>query len=255
MSETIVIAHLYPREMNIYGDLGNVIALRRRLEWRGYDVDVRPVDVGVPFDFSAADIVFGGGGQDSGQLVIGEDLLARGEELRTLAAAGVAMLVICGTYQLFGHGFTTMDGREIPGIDVFRARTVGSRTRMIGNIVVDSPFGRLVGFENHSGQTTLDPGQEPLGSVTNGYGNTPDGRFEGARAANAIGTYMHGPVLPKNPALADHLIRAALTRRYGDVELAPLEDVREARAADVAALRVGGSRRTVARSRLPRVTR
>jgi hypothetical protein len=255
MSGTIVIAHLYPREMNIYGDLGNVIALRKRLEWRGYDVAVRPVDVGVPFDFFEADIVFGGGGQDSGQLVIGEDLLARGAELRTLAASGVPMLVICGTYQLFGHGFTTMDGREIPGIDVFRARTVGSRTRMIGNIVVDSPFGRLVGFENHSGQTTLEPGQEPLGSVANGYGNNPDGLFEGARSVNAIGTYMHGPVLPKNPALADQLIRAALARRHGDVELVRLDDVRESRAADVAALRVAAPRRTVIAARRPGVAR
>ena len=234
MSGEIVIAHLYPREMSIYGDLGNVIALRKRLEWRGYDVAVRPVEVGEPFDLDEADLVFGGGGQDSGQLVIGADLLARGEKLRELAAAGTPMLVICGTYQLFGHGFTTIGGSEIPGISVLGARTVGSTVRMIGNVVVESPFGRLVGFENHSGQTTLDPGQEPLGTVIKGYGNTSTGHAEGARSVNVIGTYLHGPILPKNPRLTDHLILTALTRRFGVTELAPLDDEVERRAADVA---------------------
>ncbi len=237
MSEEITIAHLYPREMSIYGDLGNVIALRKRLEWRGYSAVVRPVEVGEPFDFAEVDLVFGGGGQDSGQVVIGADLLARGESLRTAAAAGLPMLVICGTYQLFGHGFTTIGGREIPGISVLGARTVGSTVRMIGNVVVESPYGRLVGFENHSGQTTLDPGQEPLGTVSKGYGNTSDGHVEGARSANVIGTYLHGPILPKNPRLTDHLILTALNRRFGVTELAPLDDAVERRAADVAALR------------------
>ncbi len=235
MTEPIVIAHLYPREMNIYGDLGNVIALRKRLEWRGFQVVVRPVDVGVSFDVDEADIVFGGGGQDSGQLVIGEDLAARGEDLRRAAAAGTPMLVICGTYQLFGRGFTTLDGREIPGIGVLGAQTVASTVRMIGNIVLDSPFGRLVGFENHSGQTVLDAGQRPLGTVTKGYGNTPDGGYEGAISNNVIGTYLHGPVLPKNPRLADHLVLAALNRRHGVSDLAPLDDSLERQAAEVAA--------------------
>jgi len=220
----VVIAHLYPREMNIYGDLGNVLALTRRLEWRGYEVDVRAVEIGEPFDWGATDIVFGGGGQDSGQLIMGTDLLSRGEDLRQLAADGVPMLAICGTYQLFGRGFTTLDGREIPGIDIFRASTIGSNVRMTGNIVIDSPFGRLVGFENHSGQTILEPGQEPLGKVRKGYGNNPKSRREGAMSSQAIGTYLHGPILPKNPALADHLILAALKRRYNVVELEPLND-------------------------------
>ena len=231
----LVIAHLYPREMNIYGDLGNVITLQKRLEWRGYDVKVRSVEVGEPFDFAAADIVFGGGGQDSGQLIMGDDLVKRGTDLRQMAADGVPMLVICGTYQLFGRGFTTMEGQEIPGIDVFRASTVGSRVRMIGNIVVDSPFGQLVGFENHSGQTILEPEQEPLGVVKKGFGNNPKSRREGALSGNAVGTYMHGPVLPKNPHLADHLILAALKRRWGVTELEPLDDRQELTAARVAA--------------------
>jgi lipid II isoglutaminyl synthase (glutamine-hydrolysing) len=233
----VVIAHLYPREMNIYGDLGNVLCLRRRLEWRGYEVEVKPVEVGERFDFAEMDIVFGGGGQDSGQLVVGGDLLKRGEDIRQLAADGGPMLVICGTYQLFGRGFTTMEGQEIPGIDVFRASTVGGRVRMIGNIVVESPWGRLVGFENHSGQTFLEPEQKPLGVVKKGFGNNPKSRREGAVSGGAVGTYMHGPVLPKNPRLADQLILTALKRRWGVSELEPLDDSLELAAAKVASSR------------------
>lgn len=234
MSHKMVIAHMYPREMNIYGDMGNIIVLRKRLEWRGYQVDVRAVEEGQGFDFAAVDIVFGGGGQDSGQMVMGEDLLRRGEDLRQLAADGAPMLTICGTYQLFGRGFTTMEGQEIPGIDVFKAMTVGGRIRMIGNMVIDSRFGRLVGFENHSGQTILEPDQEPLGEVRKGFGNDPESKREGAMTGNVIGTYMHGPVLPKNPALADHLILTALRRRYGVTELEPLDDSLARMAAQVA---------------------
>lgn len=231
----LLIAHLYPAEMNIYGDLGNVITLKKRLEWRGYAVQVKPVEVGKSFDFAAADIVFGGGGQDSGQLVMGQDLVKRGDDLRQMAADGVPMLTICGSYQLLGRGFMTIEGQEIPGIDVFRAGTVGSRLRMIGNIVVDSQFGRLVGFENHSGQTTLEPDQEALGTVKKGFGNNSNSGREGAITNNAIGTYMHGPVLPKNPALADFLIGKALERRYGVTDLEPLDNAIELAAAKVSA--------------------
>lgn len=231
----LVIAHLYPREMNIYGDLGNIISLQKRLAWRGLEAEVRPVEVGRPFDFAKVDVVFGGGGQDSGQLIVGEDLVRRGEELRQLAADGVPMLVICGLYQLFGRGFTTLEGQDIPGIDVFRASTVGGRVRMIGNVVVDSPFGRLVGFENHSGQTMLEPDQAALGSVKKGFGNNPSSRQEGALSGNAVGTYLHGPVLPKNPALADHLLLAAMRRRWSETELQPLDDRLELAAAQAAA--------------------
>ncbi len=230
----IVIAHLYPREMNIYGDLGNIIALTKRLQWRGYPVEVRPVEIGQPFDWDAVDIVFGGGGQDAGQYHISDDLVGRGTELRALAADGAPMLTICGTYQLFGRGFTTVDGREIPGIDIFRASTIGSSVRMIGNIVIDTTFGRLVGFENHSGQTILEPGQAPLGRVRKGAGNNPTSGQEGAITQAAIGTYLHGPILPKNPALADHLILTALKRRNGMAELPPLNDRLELAAAKVA---------------------
>lgn len=190
-----------------------------------------------PFDFASADIVFGGGGQDSGQLVMGGDLVKRGADLRQMAADGAPMLVVCGTYQLFGRGFTTMEGQEILGIDVFRASTIGSKSRMIGNIIVESPFGLLVGFENHSGQTILESDQQPLGRVKKGFGNNPTSRQEGALTANVIGTYMHGPILPKNPKLSDHLLAAALKRRHGVSELELLSDSIELAAAKVAATR------------------
>jgi CobQ-like glutamine amidotransferase family enzyme len=237
MSHNVIIAHLYPREMNIYGDMGNITALVKRLEWRGYRAEVRPVEIGESFDLAAADLVFGGGGQDSGQLLVGADLLKRGEELRAMAAAGVPMLTICGTYQLFGRGFTTLDGREIPGIDIFHASTLGSTVRMIGNIVIDSPWGRLVGFENHSGQTMLEPDQAPLGTVRKGFGNNAKSGREGAVTGNAVGTYLHGPILPKNPALTDHLLLAALNRRHTVTELEPLDDSLEQEAAKAAARR------------------
>jgi lipid II isoglutaminyl synthase (glutamine-hydrolysing) len=235
--KTVTIAHLYPDEMNIYGDLGNIISLTKRLEWRGYKAKVLPVEIGEPVDFSEVDIVFGGGGQDSGQLVMGSDLIKRGQDLRQMAADGVPMLTICGTYQLFGRGFTTIEGQEIPGIEVFSSKTLGSHVRMIGNIVVDSPYGQLVGFENHSGQTVLEPGQGALGKVRKGFGNNVESGWEGAISGNAIGTYMHGPILPKNPQLADHLLGEALKRSYGITELEPLNDELESIAAKVATSR------------------
>ncbi len=235
--KSLTIAHLYPKEMSIYGDGGNIRALVKRLEWRGYEAIVKSVEIGKPFDFSTADIVFGGGGQDRGQLLVGADLLERGETLRQAATDGMPMLLVCGLYQLFGRGFTTIEGQVIPGVEVFNASTVGGNTRMIGNITVESPFGRLVGFENHSGQTILEQGQEALGKVIKGNGNDPKSKREGAITYNAIGTYLHGPILPKNPVLADHLILQACKRKYGVAELQPLDDTLESFAATIAVKR------------------
>jgi len=237
MSQQVTIAHLYPREMSIYGDLGNVQTLQRRLEWRGYKVKVLPVEVGQEVDLSTVDLVFGGGGQDRGQQLVAVDLQERGDQLRQLAAGGLPMLLVCGLYQLFGHGFTTAAGEVLPGIGVFDAQTVAGDTRMIGNIVLESRWGRLVGFENHSGATTLATSQEPLGRVVKGYGNAPKAGQEGATTHNAIGTYLHGPVLPQNPALADWLIAKALERKYKITELDPLDDTLEHQAAEAAAQR------------------
>jgi len=234
----LVIAHLYPYEMNIYGDTGNVIALRRRLEWRGLSARVDPVPVGAPYDFAAADLVFGGGGQDRSQLQVAEDLQRRAAAIREAVAAGTVFLTICGTYQLFGRRFLTQDGREIPGIGVFALETLGGRKRMIGNIVVSTPWGELVGFENHSGRTLLDPGQAALGKVKKGYGNNETRGEEGAITASCFGTYLHGSLLPKNPSFADELLARALRHRHGRaVALAPLDDGLERLAAQAAARR------------------
>jgi CobQ-like glutamine amidotransferase family enzyme len=191
--------------------------------------------VGKDYDFTQADIVFAGGGQDRGQVVVGQDLLQRQANLAAAADAGVVMLTVCGTYQLFGRGFTTLDGQEIPGIGLFKAETLGSNQRMIGNIVIESQFGQLVGFENHSGQTVLDADQASLGRVIKGYGNNSKSKQEGAVTGNVFGTYLHGPVLPKNPRFADELIRRAVVRRYDSFKLATLDDELELRTARVAA--------------------
>jgi CobQ-like glutamine amidotransferase family enzyme len=234
----LVIAHLYPYEMNIYGDTGNVIALRRRLEWRGLEARVDPVPAGTPYDFGGADLVFGGGGQDRSQLRVAEDLQQRAAALREAVAGGTVFLTICGTYQLFGRRFLTQEGREIPGIGVFAMETVGGRRRMIGNIIVATPWGDLVGFENHSGRTLLDPGQKSLGKVKKGYGNNETRREEGAVTDNCFGTYLHGSLLPKNPSFADELLRRALQHRHGQaVSLEPLDDRLEHLAARAAARR------------------
>lgn len=228
------IVHLYPEEMNIYGDRGNVIALAKRLMWRGLEVQVDRVGIGDKYDFRKADILFGGGGQDKGQAVIAEDLQARAKKLKEAAEQGVAMLVICGTYQLFGKRFITSTGKVIPGIGLFAAETKASGQRMIGNIVIDSDFGELVGFENHSGQTTLAHNQRPLGDVIKGYGNNSKSSFEGAVYKNVFGSYLHGPLLPKNPRLADELIRRALRRNLKPSRLKTLDDNLEEAAAAIA---------------------
>ncbi len=215
------LVHLYPREMNIYGDTGNVIVLRRRLQWRGLPVEVVPVSVGdrLPAD---ADILLGGGGQDAAQGEIGRDFASRGAELRAMADDGVVMLTICGSYQLLGHEFLTLEGHRIAGVGVLDVVTHGRVQRLIGNNFVDTPgVGRLVGYENHSGLTELGPGVRPLGSTQTGRGNNGRDRTEGAVRDNVIGTYLHGPLLPKNAWFADWLISAALHR---DGPLGELDD-------------------------------
>lgn len=233
---TLTVVHLYPAEMNIYGDRGNVMALHRRLEWRGLPHRIVEVGPGDPFDVSAADIIFGGGGQDAGQLVVAADLRARSDDLHHATENGVVVLAICGTYQLLGRRFVTADGEEVTGIGILGLETVAGEGRLIGNVVVDSPHGRLVGFENHGGRTHLDPDQAPLGRVVRGRGNNGTTGEEGAVRRNVFGTYLHGPVLPKNPDLADELLRRALAR-HGITELTPLDDRVEHAAARTAASR------------------
>jgi CobQ-like glutamine amidotransferase family enzyme len=229
----LTITHLYPVEMNIYGDRGNVITLCKRMEWRGITAEVVDVALGDHFDPLQTDILFAGGGQDRGQVAVGVDLQARAEGLIEAAEAGVPMLAVCGTYQLFGRRFQTLEGHDIPGIGLFKADTVGSTERLIGNITIETAWGTMVGFENHSGQTTLDPGQAPLGTVVKGSGNNATDGVEGAIHHNVHGTYLHGPVLPRNPAFADHLILSAMRRKHDIETLPPLDDTLERTAAKV----------------------
>jgi CobQ-like glutamine amidotransferase family enzyme len=230
----LVLVHLYPREMNIYGDTGNVLVLRRRLEWRGLPVRVEPVSVGDPLPHDA-DILLGGGGQDAAQGEIGADFASRGPQLRALADDGVVMLTICGSYQMLGHEFVTQEGRRIAGVGVLDVVTQGQPERLIGNNYVDTPdTGRLVGYENHSGLTTLGPGARPLGTTQPGRGNNGKDGTEGAVRDNVIGTYLHGPVLAKSPRFADELLRRAYARRGETVELEPLDDTLPELAARVA---------------------
>lgn len=228
------LVHLYPREMNIYGDTGNVLVLRRRLQWRGLPVEVVPVSIGDPIP-DDADVLLGGGGQDAAQGEIGADFAARGAQLRALADAGVVILAVCGTYQMLGHEFITHDGRHIAGSGVLDVVTHGRSERLIGNNYVDTSFaGRLVGYENHSGMTELGSGVLPLGRTRSGRGNNGTDRTEGAMRDNVFGTYLHGPVLAKSPRFADELLRRALLRKGSDADLGPLDDTLAEQAARVA---------------------
>jgi CobQ-like glutamine amidotransferase family enzyme len=212
---TIRVLQLYPRDMNIYGDWGNALVLAQRLRWHGYTPELLEYNVGDDFP-ADVDLIVGGGGQDSGQLVIQDDLLSRESALKDLAEDGTPMLLICGLYQLFGKFFKTRTGSVIPGIGVLDVETHGTDERLIGNVAVSSPeFGSILGYENHSGQTSLGPGVTPLGTTAKGTGNNSNDGQEGARYRNIVASYLHGSLLPKNPQLADFLIRTAVERKYG----------------------------------------
>lgn len=222
----LTICWLYGKTMNIYGDRGNVLALRQRCRWRGIDSDVVQVGVGEALDAGRYDIYFWGGGQDREQAPVSADMQGtKGEVLRAEIDDGAPLLAVCGGYQLLGQRYQPHQGADLPGLGVFDAWTNAGRDRFIGNIVVDSDeFGPLVGFENHSGRTMLGPSARPLGRVRIGHGNNGADKTEGCHYRNAIGCYLHGALLPKNPALTDFLIRAALDRRYGTTELLPIDD-------------------------------
>lgn len=214
--KTITILHLYPNDMNIYGDHGNVLTIKRRLEWYGYQPQIIEYNRGDNFPDNV-DIVIGGGGQDSGQNKIQSDLLSIGPRLCELAEKGTPMLVICGLYQLFGKFFKTAGGDNIEGIGLLDIKTYGRSERLIGNIVTYSEqFGDIIGYENHSGQTFLGHNVMALGIVRVGAGNNTTDISEGARYENVIGSYLHGSLLPKNPAIADFLIHKAVVNKYGD---------------------------------------
>ena len=211
---TITLVHLYPREMSIYGDLGNTRCLAARIARHGYTARVVDHHPGgeLPAD---AHVLLGGGGQDSGQVRVEDDLAVQADTLRAMAGDGLPMLMICGMYQLFGNAFITVDGKTLPGLGILDVTTQGGATRMIGPVVLDTAYGSVVGYENHSGATTLGSGQAAFGKVVAGFGNNGQDAMEGAQTGNVIGSYLHGPILPANPALADHFIALAAERATG----------------------------------------
>jgi len=240
---TVRVCHLYPGELNIYADRGNIAVLRRRLEWRGHALEVVEAGIGdrIPDD---ADMYYLGGGQDRDQIIVADDLAAtKADALHDAVHAGSVLLAVCGGYQLAGHGYTGVDGTRMPGIGVLDADTVAGPTRLIGDVVITitvtgSPV-TVVGFENHAGRTTLGPGSAPFGTVQHGHGNNDMDGTEGAMTRRAIGTYLHGPLLPKNPRLADLLLGWALEHASGaPVALAPLDDTLELQAHRAAIARV-----------------
>lgn len=225
------ICHLYPEALNLYGDRGNILTMRRRCEWRGIEVHVEGCDIGEKRDFTRYDLFFIGGGQDFEQEVLLSDLASgKAEEIKAAVADGKTFLCICGGYQMMGHYYETYDGVKCEFLGAVDLYTVGGKTRMIDNYAfeVDPGNGKkkitVVGFENHSGRTYLGEGVTPLGTVLYGNGNNGSDKTEGVRSRNVFGTYSHGPLLPKNPELCDLILTTALTQKYGKAELEPLPD-------------------------------
>jgi CobQ-like glutamine amidotransferase family enzyme len=221
---------LYPEQMNIYADRGNILLLRRRCEWRGIGFAYAAAGPGEGFDPGNHDLLYLGGGQDRDQRAVAADLVkSKREALSKAVEDGAAMLAVCGGYQLLGHSYQ-LQGERLPGIGLADLETVREPgPRLIGNVAIEADLGTgprtIAGFENHGGRTYLGAEATPLGRVVKGFGNNGADGLEGVRRANLIGTYLHGPLLPKNAWLGDWLIRRALERRYGrEVELEPLED-------------------------------
>lgn len=223
------ICHMYPDVLNLYGDGGNIICMKNRLMWRGIDVSVAKMPIGDGRSLSDFDIVFIGGGQDFEQEVLLQDLhRGKDREIKAAIDDGVCFLTICGGYQMLGQYYETHDGKRCDFIGALDLYTVGCDTRMIGNYrfhcAEDAGGSEIVGFENHSGKTVLGSGLSPLGKIISGFGNNGEDGTEGAHYKNAFGSYCHGPMLPKNPKFCDFLLSKALERKYGGVELMPLDD-------------------------------
>ena len=239
MTPTLRICSLYPELMNIYADRGNIAVLRARCEWRGLGFELSGVTVGDALDPDAADLFYMGGGQDRDQALVARDMVeTKRDALHAAAARNAVVLAVCGGYQLLGHGYELGD-EELPGVGLVDLRTVREPgERLIGNCAIEADLGTgpkvIAGFENHGGRTYLGEGEKPLGRVIKGFGNNGRDGFEGVHRGNVIGTYLHGPLLPKNIWLADRLIELAL-----GVELEPLDDRMED-AAHASALRAAG---------------
>ena len=228
------VGHLYPEYLNIYADRGNIAVLRRRAAARGHALEVEPITLETFFEPGAHDLFYVGGGQDREQAMIAEDLAERGDAIRAAVAGGAALLAVCGGYQLLGRGYRGRDGAWMEGVGLFPHETLAGETRMIGDVLLESTLPEatgktIAGFENHAGRTVLDPGAHPLGHVIAGYGNDGTSGFEGCRVGRALGTYLHGPLLPRNPWIADLLLSWAIAHATGrDPDpLPPLDDALE----------------------------
>jgi lipid II isoglutaminyl synthase (glutamine-hydrolysing) len=247
----LTIHHLYADMMNLYGDRGNVISIKKRCEWRGIPVEVVDVGLGERVRPTGRDLFLFGGGQDREQALLADDLSgSKGADLRAIVEDGGVILGVCGGYQLMGHHYETPEGEKLPGVGIFDLHTEPRKpdeARLIGNVLVDVPAPetaearRVVGFENHGGRTYLGD-TEPLGRVVAGFGNNGRDGTEGARRLNAYGTYLHGSLLPKNPWLTDQLILNALRRTDDSFELEPLEDSVERSAFESMSGRLVGGR-------------
>ena len=227
------ICHLYPDILNLYGDRGNIITMKRRLEGRGIKVNIDECSIGQPLNADKYDIFFIGGGQDFEQEVLLHDLSSgKAQDIRTAVEEEKTFLAICGGYQMLGEYYKTWDGVQLDFIGAIGVHTIGAKERMIGNYMFrttpESGDTVVVGFENHSGKTYLSEQVAPLGMMLSGNGNNGEDKTEGARYKNVFGTYSHGSLLPKNPVLCDFILQTALNHRYDGAEpLAPLDDTLE----------------------------
>ena len=241
---SIRVAHLYPEYLNIYADRGNIAVLARRAGLRGHSLEIEAVSVGDALRPGEHDLVYIGGGQDREQALIAHDLAAKGEAIQEIVDSRAALLAVCGGYQLLGRGYVGRDGSVMRGTGLFPHETIAGERRMIGDVLLECELDpgvlrTVAGFENHAGRTRLDPDAEPFGRVLSGFGNDGASGFEGCRVERALGTYLHGPLLPRNPWLADLLLSWAIAHRSGRSAepLEPLPDRLEALAHEVAAAR------------------
>ncbi len=216
----LAVGHLYPDHLNIYADRGNMAVLSRRGAWRGLELEISPIGIGETLRPGAHDLFYVGGGQDREQALIAPDIAGKGPALAEAVAGGTAVLAVCGGYQLLGRSYRDRYGAELPGAGLLPLHTVAGTRRMIGDVLLECELDpgearTLAGFENHAGRTLLDAGAAPLGRVVAGFGNDGTSGVEGCRAGRVVGTYLHGPLLPRNPWFADWLLAQAVAHRTG----------------------------------------
>ena len=236
---TIRVGHLYPDYLNIYADRGNIAVLADRARARGYELDVQPIGMGDAVPVGEVDLFYVGGGQDREQELVAHDLVRKQDALQEAVDRGAAFLAVCGGYQLLGRHYVDVAGTELPGIGLLPLQTVAGERRMIGDVLLECAWAgeTLAGFENHAGRTMLDDSADPLGRVISGFGNDGRSGFEGCRRGRVYGTYLHGPLLPRNPWFADLLLTEALAHAGVEAVLEALPDELERAAHAVSAER------------------